>query len=155
MTKTEEARLLVGVAKHVLDTLTEDETRSIIDAIENATTPITVDPFDFEGNAFRDLLGGEIVELAPAGCEEAITITVYAPDEKTLAVIYGWADLYVANVEATRFDITRINIFEHGRLSPAGFDALGDALLAIIRNRANAELNNRRKRRQEAGDNAV
>ena len=143
------ARLLMGAALHVLETLTEDEARGVYDELYNATEPVTLDGFNFRGEELRDLLGGEVVCLATCGEGEGLSVVVRTADGSVVEV-EGWANIYIDKVADARFDVTRADVIRHNALTKTGIDAFASELLRIIRARARAELEKRR--RLEAGN---
>lgn len=143
MNKTETVRLEVGALRSVLDMITEREAQDVISELYNEAEQVKVDPYDFQGEAFTDLLGGEVVSIYPAGDEEGIELGVYSPGDY-LTFISGWADFCCAKRDNETFTITRINIMKQGHLTGRTSRALYAALRQIVRRRARAEIMRRR-----------
>ncbi len=115
MTQKEKTRLLLGATLHVLDTLTEDEAERLYSELYDAAEKTAVDPFNFCGESLRDLCGGEVISITPAGCEEAIAILIFTED-RSLVEVEGWANIYTERLEDARFVITRTDVIKNGTL---------------------------------------
>lgn len=141
----------MAVVRAVLDTITEDEARELFDEIYNAEREATVDPWDIlDEDALNELLGGEIIALEPVGDGNGLLFTIRTNDGSVVS-LDGSVDFYVPRRDDERFETLKRVLVDHGRLSPEGREAVVSAVGRLVRRRARAILEQRKRDKEGVG----